>query len=303
MTVLDKATAIGIGAATRRPDGPRRFGHWVLLAPAGLFIGVLVVCALAMLRLSLGSKAGEWTDWTLANYQALDQRYYLHSLWTTIRLAFESAIGTVVLAFPVALFMTRTTSAVARRLVLMAVLIPMLMSLLLQSYGWIVLLGPGGLVNRVLLSAGIVPRPVAFLFNETGVLLGLVQTTIPLAVLPLASALGNVPRALEEAAAVLGAKRWRVYAHVILPLVAPTLLASFILVFGFNTGAFVVPLLLGGLRIATMAMLIQNQMGPMLNWPMGAAASVLLVALALAVQAAVMAWGRPGSRRSGPAAP
>ena len=275
-------TARQVTQAARRA---RRGRPWLLLAPAGFFIGVLVCCALAMLRLSFGTKTGEWSDWTVANYVALDQRYYLSSLWTTLRLAFESAILTIALALPVALFMTRTTSPLLRRVVLVGILIPMLMSVLLQSYGWMVLLGPGGLVNRLLLSLHVTSRPIAFLFNESGVLIGLVQTCIPLAVLPIASALENVPRAFEEAAAVLGASRWRVYAHVILPLAAPGLLAAFVLVFGFNTGAFVVPLLLGGLRITTMAVLIQDQMGPMLNWPMGAAASVLLVVLALSVQA------------------
>lgn len=292
----------GIGLAVAAGGTPRRGRgrpRWLLLAPAGALVGVIVVCALAMLRLSFGSKPDEWTAWTLANYAALDQPYYLKALWTTIRLALESAAATVLLAFPVALFLTRTPSALARRLVLIGVLVPMLMSLLLQSYGWIVLLGPGGLVNRMLLSAGLAARPVPFLFSDWGVLTGLVQTTIPLAVLPLASALRTVPVALEEAAAVLGAPRWRVYAHVVLPLTAPSLLAAFVLVFGFNTGAFVVPLLLGGQRVTTIAMLIQNQMGPMLNWPMGAAASVVLIVLALSVQGALAAVVRRPSARPG----
>ena len=285
MNAVARAATTTARPAAEAARRARRGRPWVLLAPAGFFIGVLACCALAMLRLSFGTKTGEWSDWTVANYVALDQRYYLSSLWTTLRLAFESAIFTIALALPVALFMTRTTSPLLRRVVLVGILIPMLMSVLLQSYGWMVLLGPGGLVNRLLLSLHVTSRPIAFLFNGSGVLIGLVQTCIPLAVLPIASALENVPRAFEEAAAVLGASRWRVYAHVILPLAAPGLLAAFVLVFGFNTGAFVVPLLLGGLRITTMAVLIQDQMGPMLNWPMGAAASVLLIVLALSVQA------------------
>ena len=297
MSAIETRAAASVGAGASQP-GKRKAAPWLLLAPSGLFIGLLVLCALAMLRLSFGTKTGEWTDWTLANYVALDQRYYLSSLWMTLRLAFESAVGTVILAFPVALFMTRTPSPLLRRLVLLGILVPMLMSVLLQSYGWIVLLGPGGLVNRILIALHLTTRPVAFMFNETGVLLGLIQTCSPLAVLPIASVLENLPRSLEEAAAVLGAPRWRVYAHVILPLAAPGFLAAFILVFGFNTGAFVVPLLLGGLRITTMAVLIQDQMGPMLNWPMGAAASVVLVALALSAQALFMGWPRRSTRKA-----
>ena len=111
------------------------------------------------------------------------------------------------------------------------------------------------------------------------------QTTIPLAVLPIAAALGSIPIALEEAASVLGASRLSVYRAVILPLAWPGIAAGAVLVFGFNTGAFVVPLLLGGLKVTTIAVLIRNEMGPLLNWPLGAALSVVLVVLALGIQA------------------
>ena len=107
--------------------------------------------------------------------------------------------------------------------------------------------------------------------RHSGVLLGLVQTTIPLAVLPIAAALGSIPIALEEAASVLGASRLRVYRTIILPLAWPGIAAGSVLVFGFNPGAFVVPLLLGGLKVTTIAVLIRNEMGPLLNWPLGAA--------------------------------
>jgi putative spermidine/putrescine transport system permease protein len=272
---------------------------WLLLAPAGAFIAILAFCSLLVLRLSFGTKDAEWTGWTLANYAALDQRLYLTSLVTTIRLALTSSVLAVVLAFPIALFMARTRHATARRLILICVLFPMLMSLLLQSWGWIVMLGPNGMLNTFLMQLGLISRPLPLLFNELSVLLGLVQTTLPLAVLPIASALQNIPRSLEEAAGVLGAPRWRVYAHVIVPLAAPGILAASLLIFGFNVGAFVVPLLLGGLRVTTVAVLIRDQMGPLLNWPLGAAASVVLIAIALGVQGAyafVLSRGRTAGR-------
>jgi putative spermidine/putrescine transport system permease protein len=127
---------------------------------------------------------------------------------------------------------------------------------------------------------------LTLLFNRTGVLLGLIQTTVPFAALPLAAALQSIPVDLEEAANVLGANRIRTYRHVILPLSMQGILAGGILVFGFNIGAFVVPLLLGGQKVTTIAIVIRDQMGSLFNWPLGAALSVLLVALALGVQAA-----------------
>ena len=274
------------GCLPRRSRKPHSTRAWLLLAPAGGLISVLVICTLLVLRLSFGTKDAEWSGWTLSNYAMLDQRLYMSSLVATIRLALTSSILAVLLAFPISLFMARTRNAVARRVVLMCVLFPMLMSLLLQSWGWIVILGPNGLLNSLSKALGLTKQPLPLLFNEFSVLLGLVQTTLPLAVLPIASAIQNIPRALEEAAGVLGASRWRVYVHIIVPMAFPGIVAASLLIFGFNVGAFVVPLLLGGLRVTTVAVLIRDQMGPLLNWPLGAAASVVLIAIALTVQGA-----------------
>jgi putative spermidine/putrescine transport system permease protein len=172
-----------------------------------------------------------------------------------------------------------------RRTVLICVMLPMVVSLLVQSFGWMAILGPDGLLNRAAATMIGQERLLSLLFNRTGVLLGLVQTTIPLAVLPIAAALAAIPIEFEEAASDLGASRFSAYRTIILPLAWPGIAAGAVLVFGFNTGAFVVPLLLGGLKVTTIAILIRNEMGASLNWPLGAALSVILVALALGIQA------------------
>jgi putative spermidine/putrescine transport system permease protein len=257
----------------------------LLLAPAGVLIGLLVACSLLILRLSFGERNAEWSGWSLAAYATLADRYYLVIILDTLWLALLSAFITAIVAFPIALYMTRTPSPVMRRAVLVGVMLPMVVSLLVQSFGWMAILGPDGLLNRTLETATGEARAVSLLFNRTGVLLGLVQTTIPLAVLPIAAALAAIPIELEEAASVLGASRLGSYRSIILPLAWPGIAAGAVLVFGFNTGAFVVPLLLGGLKVTTIAVLIRNEMGPLLNWPLGAALSVVLVALALGIQA------------------
>lgn len=264
---------------SRRPKWP----ILALLAPAGLLIIVLGVCSLLILRLSFGVRNSEWSAWSIDAWRTLFDRYYLLVIVDTVWLAFVSAILTAVVAFPIALFMTRTPSPAVRRIVLVAVMLPMVVSLLVQGFGWMAILGPDGVLNR-LLSAFAGDRATSLLFNRWGVLLGLVQTTVPLAVLPIAASLAAIPAELEEAAGLLGAHRVRVYRHIILPLAWPGIAAGMVLVFGFNTGAFVVPLLLGGLKVTTIAVLIRNEMGPLLNWPLGAALSVVLVVLALAVQ-------------------
>jgi putative spermidine/putrescine transport system permease protein len=257
---------------------------FLLLLPAGLLCTILAICSLAVLRMSFGERAAEWTGWTLASYRELLEPFYLRILFTTVWLAAASAVITVAIAFPVALFMVRTSSDLVRRVVLVAVLLPMLVSLLVQSFGWVAILGPEGLLNRIVAPFTGQPRTFSLLFNRTGVLLGLIQTSIPLAVLPIASALRTVDSTLEEAASVLGASRWQTYRDIIVPLSRPGLTAGLILVFGFNVGAFVVPLLLGGIKVTTLAMVIRDQMGPLLNWPLGSALSVVLICLATGIQ-------------------
>jgi putative spermidine/putrescine transport system permease protein len=147
----------------------------------------------------------------------------------------------------------------------------------------VVLAGPSGLLNNLLLDVGLVDRPVRLLYSEGIVIAGLVQSSLPLAVLPIAASIRNVPASLEEAAAVLGASRLRAMWEVVLPLSTPGLWAAFLLTFAFNASAFVVPLLLGGGRIVMISPLVRDQMGPLLNWPLGAALSLVLCAVILAV--------------------
>jgi putative spermidine/putrescine transport system permease protein len=257
---------------------------YLLLLPAGILIGILLVCSLAIMRMSVGVRNAEWSGWSLDAYAQMMSSRNVGIIADTIWMALLSAVITTIIAFPIALFMARTSSALARRAVLIAILLPMIISLLVQSFGWIAILGPNGLLNQAAQALTGGAAPFSLLFNRTGVILGLVQTTIPLAVLPIVAALSAIPPSLEEAAGVLGADRVRTYRHIILPLAMPGMIAGGILVFGFNTGAFVVPLLLGGLKVTTIAVVIRDQMGSLMNWPLGAALSVVLVLLALLIQ-------------------
>ncbi|WP_321967338.1 ABC transporter permease [Burkholderia cepacia] len=268
-------------AAAARPGVPQ----WLLLAPILAFLAVLAAATLTVLRMSVGTPGDEWRTFTLQNYADLADPYFMHSLWLTLRLAFQSMVCAVLLAIPVALAMARAESRLARRLMLAGVLLPLLVNLLLQGYGWLVMLGPAGLLNRSLLAAGVIERPLQLLYREHGVLLGLIQTAFPLAVLPLSSALRAVSRAYDEAAATLGATRWQTLRHVTLPLAMPGLVSGALLVFAYNASAFAVPLLLGGRRVPMLAVLVHDQVAPLLNWPAASASGVVLMGATLVVMA------------------
>jgi putative spermidine/putrescine transport system permease protein len=124
--ISDAEPDLTLGAATRPRGSP--WQPVLLLAPAGLLIGLLAGCSLAILRLSLSDRHAEWVTWSAAAYAALLDRYYLFIIADTIWLALLSAVITTVISFPIALYMTRTPSALARRAVLIAVMLPMVVS-------------------------------------------------------------------------------------------------------------------------------------------------------------------------------
>jgi putative spermidine/putrescine transport system permease protein len=258
---------------------------WLLLLPVLLFLAVLAAAALAVLRMSLGANGNEWDSFSLASYADLVKPYYVKSALLTMRLAFQSTVAAVLLAIPVSIAMARAKSKLARRLLLTGVLLPLLVNLLLQSYGWLIILGPAGVLNNTLLSLGIVHRPLQWLYRENGVLLGLIQTAFPLAVLPMASAMKAVSSTYEEAAATLGASRWQIMRDILLPMAMPGILSGALLVFAYNASAFAVPLLLGGRRVNMLAVLVRDQIAPLLNWPGASAAGVALMVSTLAVMA------------------
>jgi putative spermidine/putrescine transport system permease protein len=170
-----------VGAAAVRPArsiSPTARA-WLFLTPSMLFLGVLIAASLLVLRMSVGTKGAEWSGFSLGSYAQLLEPYYLKSLLLTLRLALISALIAVILAIPVAYTMSRLTSPFVRRIFLAAVLLPLLVNLLLQSYGWLVILGPAGMLNQTLMGLGLIKRPIMLLYNQNGVLMGLVQTAFP----------------------------------------------------------------------------------------------------------------------------
>lgn len=256
----------------------------LMLIPASFLIGILIVCSFAVLRLSFGTQSSEWTNWSIESYLRLATGRNIALLFDTLWMALLSAALATAVALPIALYMSRTASDTGRRIMLVGILLPMIISVLVQSFGWIAILGPNGLVNQAAISIFGEGARVSLLYNRLGVILGLVQTTVPLAVLPIVASLNSIPRELEEAANILGANRLKTYLRVILPLAKPGMVTGSVLVFGFNTGAFVVPLLLGGMKVSTVAVAIRDQMGSLMNWPLGAAFSIVLVVLAILIQ-------------------
>lgn len=254
---------------------------WALLLPGLIvLVAVYLLPMLWVVRMSVNRFAGggriEQTV-TLDSFAAvLTDPYYLRVAGTTLLVGVLTALFTVVLAYPVALFLARTSSRFRGVLLLLAIT-PMLVSAVARTYGWMVILGPSGLISTLAQTLGLSDRPVTIAYTVGGVVIAMVQIFLPYAVLALVSGFGRLSSDLEDAAGSLGANRWNRFARVTLPLTAPGLLSAALLVFILSISAYVTPRLIGGGRVPVLAAEIYMQATNQLNWPVASALSILLI--------------------------
>jgi len=221
--------------------------------------------------------------WTLSNYtQLVTDDYYREVIWRTLGLGFAVTFACLALGSPLAYLIARGPERWRLPLALL-VIFPMMLNLVVRSFGWIALLANHGLVNNFLIDLGLIARPVKLIFNFTGVMIGMTHIYLPFMVLMLAAAIRNLPRDVEAAAATLGSSRAHVFFAVTLPLTAPGILAGSILVFVLTISALVVPRMLGGPTYTVMATLIYDEFMQLLDWPSGAALSFALTFIAVGV--------------------
>jgi putative spermidine/putrescine transport system permease protein len=209
---------------------------------------------------------------------------YAHVLLTTLRISLVTTMIAALLAYPVALVMVRG-GAVMTRAITMIVIAPLIVSVVVRTYGWQVILGsgPNGVLNWILLSTGMTRTPLRLLYTEAAVVIGSLHVFFPMMVLPLASALGKIDPSLEDAAKTLGATAWRSFRRITLPLSMPGLAVGCTLVFSLTAGSFVTPAILGGSAAQMLGMLVDQQILVVYDWPFGATVATVLVAIVLTI--------------------
>jgi putative spermidine/putrescine transport system permease protein len=212
----------------------------------------------------------------------LTDSYYLEIIGRTLALGLTVTCSTLAIGYPLAFFLARTTSRWRNWLTILVVF-PLMLNLVVRTFGWIALLAQNGLVNQALQAVGLVESPVKLLFNFAGLLIGLTHIFLPFMVLVLIGAIQNIPRDVEDAARVLGASWGSAFLRVTLPLSAPGILSGSILVFVLTISALVTPRLLGGPTYQVMSTLIYDEFLSRLNWPAGSAQSLLLTVMVLAL--------------------
>ncbi len=277
-----------------------RCGSCWLAAPGLLWMAALflipLLLVLAVSFASRGTYGGiEW-DWTLANYVDLVHPLYLKILAQSVWYAGLTTAVCFVLGFPLAYFIARSP---ARRqpILLTLVMLPFWTNFLVRTYAWMIVLRHDGLVNRLLQALDLIEAPLELLYTPLAVLIGLVYGYLPFMVLPLYVAVERLDRSLVEAAWDLYASRWAVFTKILLPLTKPGIVGGCVLVFVPSIGAFITPDLLGGARSMMIGNLIQHEYLVVRDWPLGSAASFVLMAVVTAAVVLYFRYSDPGSER------
>ena len=209
--------------------------------------------------------------------EALTDPFYRDILLGTLRIAGVTTLVCAVMGYPAAYFIARAKANKALLLILL--MLPFWISYIIRTMSWINILGVSGAVNSALMALGVISEPIQMLYNETTVILGLAHFLLPFMVLNVFVSLDGVDRSLEDAACSLGATRWRAFVEVTLPLSLPGLAAGGLLCFVLASGTYITPLVLGGPRDAMFANLVFEAIVTQLDWPLGSALSLMLLAV------------------------
>ncbi len=210
------------------------------------------------------------------------------SLLTTLRVSAIVTILATLVGLIVAWELRTTSSRWKRSALWLATLFPLWTSVVVRNYAFTILLQRKGILNTALVSTGIIDEPLSILYTDVAVVLGMLYTMLPYAILPIYASLVNVDTTLVSAAESLGASRPRAIVGIILPLIAPSVFAAAAITFVVSVGFYITPILLGGPDAPFLATFIDQQLFTLFNFPAAAAtASILFVTAAVVVG---LAW-------------
>ena len=225
----------------------------------------------------LAREGERWFHITLDNYLFLleDDLYWISYL-KSIRIAFVSTCLCLLIGYPMAYAIARA-DPVWRNLFLFLIILPFWTSFLLRVYAWMGMLSTNGLINNLLLSAGLIDQPLKLLYTDFAVYLGIVYSYLPFMILPLYANLERLDYSLNEAAADLGARPLRIFRDITLPLSLPGIIAGSLLVFIPALGEFVIPALLGGLDSLMIGRTLYDEFFTNRDWPLSSAVAIILL--------------------------
>ncbi|RFB88701.1 ABC transporter permease [Rhizobium leguminosarum bv. trifolii] len=250
-----------------------------LAAPALVLVGLAAILPVMwILRQSFLTMAG---DLSTANYEKiLSSGLTWSAVGTTLALSGATLFICMVLGIPLALTLASAKTRIANR-VLILIMLPLWTSILVRTYGWLVLLRRDGLVNSALQSLGLTDTPLPLAYNFTGTLIGMVHYMLPLFVLPIYAAMRDIDNNVIRASASMGASFWHCVRTVILPLSAGGILSGSTIVFIYTLGFFITPAILGGGKVNPISVRIDRTLSTFQDWGSASALGVLLLVLVL----------------------
>jgi len=265
---------------------------WSMTGPALALFAVMLLVPLALSAVlsfnafdaDKGPIAGTFT---FAHYlHVVQDPYYYEIFWRTLRISALVTVVCILIGAPEAYILSRMGKP-WRSIFLLVILAPLLISVVVRAFGWSMLLGPEGVINGVLRAVGI--GPVKLLYNETAIVIALVHVMLPFMVIPVWTSLQKLDPWVENAALSLSASHFTTLRRVVLPQVMPGILSGSLIVFGLSASSFAIPGLLGGRRVKMVATLIYDEYLNELNWPLGAAIALILLAANLII---MLGWNR-----------
>lgn len=247
-----------------------------------LFVCFVVPNALLVSGSFYHADASVLTDGlTLDNYRhVLTRPLYQRVILRTLTIGVSVGSLVVLLAYPLAFFLARTTSRWKDLLIALS-LTPLLASVVVRTYGWWVLLNNDGAINELLRSLHLIAAPLPLMPSTGAIILGLTHSLLPYGVLTILTALNTVNPRLEQAAMSLGANRTRTFFAITLPLSIAGVAGTFLLSFTLAISAFATPAMLGGAAIPVVATQIFGLLMTELDWALGSTFAVLLIASAI----------------------
>ena len=260
-----------------------RAREWHLMLPLALFFALFVFAPLALLAL-----VSFYDDTTLTTLGAtqyvkfVTDGFNMAVLGQTLWLGLLATALALVIGYPLAYLYT-VAPAMLQRALMLVIVLPLLTSAVVRTFAWVVILGRQGIVNTALAALGLIDAPVRLLYTPSAVVVALAQIQLPLMVLPVITALGNIDPNLRHASHALGAGRWRTFVEVTLPLSAPGLLAGCLLVYAGSVSAFVTQTLVGGGQLMLMPQYMYQQAIQANNYPFAAAVAMILLVAVLGI--------------------
>jgi putative spermidine/putrescine transport system permease protein len=259
-----------------------RWTPYALLTPGVLlFIGIVLIPIVMTVMLSFhdwGQYKGIDPVFILKNWREIAEDSYFHEMfWRTFKIAVLVTVISALFGAPEAYILNRMAHP-WKGIFLLVILGPLLISVVARTLGWALLFGgETGIVNKALMTLGLIARPLPFMFTETGVVVALTHVLMPFMVLSVWAALQRLDPQVENAAISLGASPLKVLTRVVLPQVMPGILSGGIIVFALAASAFATPAIIGGRRLKVAATLAYDEFLNTLNWPLGAAVAILLL--------------------------